>query len=84
MCAFDGLVLASRFGEGFPNVLGEAMARGVPVFSSDVGDAREIIGKESHVFPIGEVNSLEKMLFSFLSLSPGKRAELGSYFLHKN
>lgn len=80
MYAFDGLVLASRFGEGFPNVLGEAMARGVSVFSSNVGDAREIIGKDSHVFPIGDVSSLEKMLSSFLNLAQDKRAELGSEF----
>lgn len=81
--AFDGLVLASRFGEGFPNVLGEAMARSVPVFSSDVGDAKEIIGKKGHIFPIGDSQLLAGMLSSFLSLPEAKRFGLGSEFYTK-
>jgi glycosyltransferase involved in cell wall biosynthesis len=49
--AFDIATLASAFGEGFPNAVGEAMACGIPVAATDVGDVRSIAGSSGEVVP---------------------------------
>jgi glycosyltransferase involved in cell wall biosynthesis len=56
--AFDLATLASAFGEGFPNAVGEAMACGIPVAATDVGDVRLVAGALGEVVPPRDPDAL--------------------------
>ena len=53
--AADGFVLSSAW-EGMPNTVMEAMASGLPVVATDVGDVRELVedGVSGWVVPPGD------------------------------
>jgi len=76
MSALDVFCLASK-SEGFPNVLGEAMACATPAIATDVGDAREIIGDDRFVSAVADPESLAVCILYVLSLRPDERRALG-------
>jgi glycosyltransferase involved in cell wall biosynthesis len=65
--ALDVLCLSSE-SEGFPNVLGEAMACGIPCVATDVGDSAWIIDDSRFVAPPGDAATLAECMESALTV----------------
>jgi len=49
---------SSSYGEGFPNMIGEAMSCGVPCQVTDVGDSSLILGQMEFVVPPNDSEAL--------------------------
>jgi glycosyltransferase involved in cell wall biosynthesis len=75
--ALDCVTLTSSHGEGLPNAVGEAMAAGLPVVSTDVGDVSSLIGDTGVVVPPREPSALADAWIRLLELESEARLELG-------
>lgn len=77
MAGLDLVVSPSSHGEGFPNVVGEAMAAGVPCVATDVGDSALVVGETGVVVPPGDPAALAGGMESLLSRSEEEFERLG-------
>ncbi len=75
MAALDVLA-SSSYGEAFPNVLGEAMACGVPCVATEVGDSAYIVGDTGRVVASGDMPGLAHALEALLVLRPPEKLAL--------
>lgn len=74
----DIVALPSAWGEGFPNVLGEALACGVPCVATDIGDSAHVVGEAGLIVPPADTLALEAAISHLASLGHDARKELGA------
>ena len=61
-----GYLFTSIFGEGYPNVLAEASATGLPIIAFDAGDSKKILEAYNHGFIVNNDNEFaEQALWLF-------------------
>ena len=77
MAGLDVLVSASAYGEGFPNVVGEAMASGVPCIVTDTGDSAHLVGRPEFVVPPRNAEMLASTVITLIDMGHNSRRRRG-------
>lgn len=77
LTAIDILALTSAWGEGFPNIVGEAMACGVPCVVTGIGDSARVVGMTGFVVRPKDPGALVDAWDRILSLPVDERRALG-------
>jgi glycosyltransferase involved in cell wall biosynthesis len=77
MAGLDIASSSSSFGEGFPNVIGEAMACEVPCVVTDVGDSPLVVGETGIVVPPKNPLALANAWKELLDMGIEQRKNLG-------
>ena len=75
--ALDVMCSSSAFGEGFSNVIGEAMACGIPCVVTDVGDSAWLVGRRDLVAPPRDARVLAERLSELVDGGDARLAHIG-------
>lgn len=73
----DIMALSSAYGEGAPNVLGEAMSMEVPCVATDIGDSSYLIGDADMIVPPRNPQALAVALMGLTQESHDFRKNMG-------
>lgn len=76
LSAMDIFCLSSRT-EAFPNVVGEAMAMGLPCVATDVGDVAVLMANTGVLVPRANPDALAQGVASLVALDPAHRRQIG-------
>ena len=77
LTAMDVLVSTSGWGEGFSNVIGEAMSAGVLCVATNVGDSKNIIGETGAIVRPHSIDQISMDVAKILHLSDEQRLTRG-------
>lgn len=77
LAGLDVATLSSSRNEGFPNVIGEAMACGVPCVATDVGDSSWVVGEVGTVVPARNPRALSDAWRGLLEMDARLRRRAG-------
>ncbi|NLF95543.1 MAG: glycosyltransferase [Candidatus Riflebacteria bacterium] len=70
-------LVSSSSSEAFANVIGEAMASGIPCVATNVGDSAHIIGSTGIIVPPDDHQSLAQGMLQMLQKTSAELAEMG-------